>query len=354
MSRHPDTHSSTRRGLIAAGNWLIDHIKQIDAWPSQDTLATITSESVANGGGPYNLLKDLAKLKCGFPLAGIGLTGRDADGEYIRRDCRNHAIDHTGLQFTDDAPTAYTDVMTVAGSGRRTFFCQHGANALFGPRHCDLSSTEAGILYLGYMGLLPQMDTVDAGGSTAASSVFHRAQQLGILTVADLVSNPVADFQAIVTPSLPYLDYLFANEFELARLAGGEVTKDPLLLEAQVRSVFDRGMKGVVVIHWPEGSVCGRRSEPLYFQPAVRVPQAMVAGSAGAGDAFAAGFLLGAHERWELPRCLELAVCVAAASLRDVTCSGAVEPCEECLAFGRRLGYRKGPEEPGPFSGCDY
>ena len=62
-----------RRGVVAAGNWIIDHVKMIDRWPAQDALANIASESEGNGGGPYNILKGLARLKCGFPLAGIGL-----------------------------------------------------------------------------------------------------------------------------------------------------------------------------------------------------------------------------------------------------------------------------------------
>jgi hypothetical protein len=29
---------SDRKGILGAGNWIVDHIKVIDAWPSQDTL----------------------------------------------------------------------------------------------------------------------------------------------------------------------------------------------------------------------------------------------------------------------------------------------------------------------------
>lgn len=339
MSSPSTVQPGTRRGILAAGNWIIDHVKQIDAWPAQDTLATICSQSDGNGGGPYNLLKDLAKLHCGFPLAGLGLIGNDADGESIQRDCRRHQIDISGLVATDQAPTSYTDVMTVAQTGRRTFFHQHGANALFGAEHCTLDESQARIFYLGYMCLLHRLDAIASDGSTEATHVFRHAQRLGFVTVADLVSNKAADFRAIVVPSLPHLDYLFANEFELAQLTDGIASNDPNHLTIQARMLFDQGTSGSVIIHYPEGALCVRRGEAPIFQPAVRVPAQMVAGSAGAGDAFAAGFVLGIHEGWTPPRCLELAVCVAAVSLRDATCSAAVEPWEQCLAFGKSIGF---------------
>src|ERR1017187_8966852 len=106
-----------RCGVLAGGNWLIDHVKMIDTWPAQDTLATISTQADGNGGGPYNLLRDLAKLECGFPLAGVGLIGRDADGESILRNCDAHGIDRSGIQQTAAASTSYTDVMTVTATG---------------------------------------------------------------------------------------------------------------------------------------------------------------------------------------------------------------------------------------------
>lgn len=331
-----------RGGLIAGGNWIVDRVKMIDVWPAQDALANISSQSDGNGGGPYNLTKNLAKLGCGFPLAGIGLIGRDADGEKILHDCAVHGIDSSAIGQSPDQPTSYTDVMTVAGTGRRTFFHQHGANALLDLPHFNLARTSARIFYLGYLCLLPTLDKVDETGRTKASRVFEQAHDAGMTTVADLVSNETGDFSAAVNPSLPHLDYLFLNEYELARLVGAGASKNPLQLEAQAREVLQRGVRGAVMVHFPEGAFCVANNCPAIWQPAVRMPANLVAGTAGAGDAFGAGFLLGLHEGWDFPRCLELAVCVAAASLRDATCSAAVEPWRNCLALGHKMGFHAG------------
>lgn len=311
----------------------------IDVWPGQDALANITAQFEGNGGGPYNVAKNLAKLECGFPLAGVGLIGRDADGETILRDCKAHGIDAAAIQQTPAAPTSYTDVMTVASTGRRTFFHQQGANALLDAGHFDLSNATARIFYLGYLCLLPMLDALDAEGRTNASRLFEQARILGMVTVADLVSSEAGDFANVVNPSLPYLDYLFLNEYELARLVGGKMSASRDQLESQLREVVRRGICGAVIVHLPEGALCLGREQPLIWQPSLNVPKDIVVGTAGAGDAFSAGFLLGLHEGWDFQRCLELAVCVAAASLRDATCSGAIEPWRTCLELGSKLGF---------------
>ena len=331
--------SKGRKGIVAGGNWLVDHVKMIDVWPPQDALATISTQSDGNGGGPYNVTKDLAKLVCGFPLEGVGLIGHDADGEKILQDCKAHGIDATAIHQTADAPTSYTDVMTVAGTGRRTFFHQHGANALLDIQHFNLAATRARIFYLGYMCLLKKLDALDAGGRTKASRLFEQAGELGIVTVADLVSVEGGEFAAIVNPSLPCLDYLFLNEFELARLVSREAGTRPEQLEEQARGILQRGVRKAVIVHLPEGALCVPKDLPAILQPAVRFPAKMIIGTAGAGDAFSSGFLLGLHEGWAYQQCLELGVCAAAASLRDATCSAAIEPWQDCLALGRKLGF---------------
>jgi bifunctional ADP-heptose synthase (sugar kinase/adenylyltransferase) len=76
--------TSPRSGILAAGNFIVDYVKIVDHYPQQDMLASILGESQANGGGPYNVLKDLAAMQAAFPLAACGLVGDDANGRWIR------------------------------------------------------------------------------------------------------------------------------------------------------------------------------------------------------------------------------------------------------------------------------
>jgi sugar/nucleoside kinase (ribokinase family) len=65
-----------------------------------------------------------------------------------------------------------------------------------------------------------------------------------------------------------------------------------------------------------------------------------VRSTTGAGDAFAAGVILGLHEGWPVERCLRLAVASAAACVRSPTTSAGIQSAEACLAEAGRAGYR--------------
>src|ERR1051325_4843612 len=113
--------SNPRRGLLAGGNWIVDQVKQIDVYPQPEQLGNILGQAQGTGGGPYNVLIDLARSGAPFPLFGAGLVGKDALGDQILGDCRQHKIDSRALTQTTKAPTSYTDVMTERATGRRTF-----------------------------------------------------------------------------------------------------------------------------------------------------------------------------------------------------------------------------------------
>lgn len=335
-----------RSGILAGGNWIIDHVKVIDAWPAEDTLVSILSQSSSNGGSPYNLLVDLARLKAPFPLAGAGLVGDDENGRAILADCRAHQIDTSQLQTTGAAATSYTDVMTVAKTGRRTFFHQRGANAHLDIEHFRFDATEARLFHLGYALLLDRLDFV-VDGRPRACEVLQQAKAAGLQTSLDCVSEASNRFQTIVRPMLPFVDILFLNDFEAEKLTGVPLRRNNAIHASAVgqaaRLLLKAGVQSWVVIHFPEAAYACHASGEGLWQPSVYVPQESIAGAAGAGDALAAGVLLGVHEGWPMARSLNLGVCAAAASLTHPSCSSGVGPADVCLASGRQLGYNPLP-----------
>src|SRR6185295_4791626 len=138
---------------------------------------------------PYNVLVDLAKRGADFPLAAAGLVGKDALGETILRDCKNHGIDMRHLKSTTAAPTSYTDVMTETGRGRRTFFHHRGANALWRGDDLDFGKTRSAIFHLGYLLLLDALDQKDERYGTRAARMLAAAQTAGLKTSVDVVSE---------------------------------------------------------------------------------------------------------------------------------------------------------------------
>jgi sugar/nucleoside kinase (ribokinase family) len=332
-----------RSGILAAGNWIRDHVKTIDAWPEQDALANIVGHIEGNGGGPYNVLKDLAKMRAPFPLSGIGLIGDDADGRAILADCREHGIDTRRLRVSSGLRTSHTDVMTVRGTGRRTFFHDRGANAQLGPADFDFNQANERIFYLGYLMLLDGLDKTAPDGAPHARDVFRRARAAGLITALDCVSAASDLFRKTVAPVLSEVDVLFANDYEAEQISGIGLGRGASLdrpaVESAAGALVGLGVKKWAVVHFPEGACACSPTGSVIWQSAVQVPPAGISGSVGAGDALAAGILLGIHEGWPMERSLELGACAAAASLMHPTCSDGILPLEECLAFGRGRGF---------------
>lgn len=114
-----------RKGIIAAGNMLVDHVHQIVQWPERGWLAEITHSERSTGGAPLNVLLTLAKMHVGLPLQAVGLIGEDSDGDYILAMLDQYHVNRQRVQRTTFAPTSMSQVMTDP-SGQRTFSTRRG------------------------------------------------------------------------------------------------------------------------------------------------------------------------------------------------------------------------------------
>ena len=331
-----------RRGICCSGNWIIDHVKTIDRWPPEETLANILAEEIGTGGAPYNVSVDLARFGLDIPIQALGLVGDDEDGRRILEDCDRRAIDRRFLTAVPGVPTAYTDVMTAKDSGRRTFFHNRGANALLGPEHFPVDELGCRVLSLGYLLLLDSLDAEDPDHGTRAARVLARSREAGILTAVDVVSENSDRFARVVKPALPHTDYLIINEFEAEQTTGRTITTprglDRDAMEAAARDLIEGGVKRLVVIHTPETALGVSADGDATWKPALALPEEFIQGTVGAGDAFFAGVLVGVHEGWDIERSLTFANAAAASCLRHPTCTGGVSSAEEIWELGEQYG----------------
>ena len=295
------------------------------------------------------MLVDLARTGANFPLFAAGLVGKDVLGQTILKDCARHKIDTRFLCATAEADTSYTDVMTEQSNGRRTFFHYRGANALWRGDDLDFHKIKAAIFHLGYLLLLDALDEPDAKFGTKAARLLATAQSAGLKTSVDVVSEDSDRFAKIVNPALQYVDYCILNEIEAGKTTGFKIRLmdgrlDTVALRHAGGALLQQGVRELVIIHFPEGGFARTRRGEDLWQPSVKLPEKYIRGTAGAGDAFCAGVLMGLHEGWELARSLQTGVCVAAASLADPTCTAGVKPLSDCLVLGKKYGYRPPPE----------
>jgi sugar/nucleoside kinase (ribokinase family) len=239
--------------------------------------------------------------------------------------------------------------MTEQGHGRRTFFHARGANALWTAAGLDFKRSKARIFHLGYLLLLDALDEPDKTYGTKAARLLAEAHAAGLKTSVDVVSEDSDRFSRIVSPALRQVDYCILNEIEAGKTTGFRIrladgTLDTVALRHAAGSLLQQGVRELVVIHFPEGGFARVRNGADYWQSSVKLPEKFVRGTAGAGDAFCAGVLLGLHEGWDIQRSLQTAVCIAAASLSDATCTAGVGSLSKSLALGKKYGFRSRPE----------
>lgn len=323
-----------RRGIACAGNWIVDIVHTIEAWPQKSDLVRIRDEVEGTGGGAANVLLALAAFRTGLPLYALGLIGTDRHAETVLAAVKGAGADRSGLKQTDRAPTAHTHVMNLPGDSR-TFFYHPGTNDLLSDEDVAVEAAAARgarIFYLGYLNLLGNLDRVDHG-TTGAARVLSRARAAGMVTAVDLVSTDRPEFRAAVEAALPHIDYLFLNEVEAARATGLTIASaaDEAALATAATQLLSGGVTRAVILHTPalglwfgaDGTRITRRPDPV-------LPEDIVS-PVGAGDAFAAGCLYGIHEGWDADPCLRLGHRAAAAALKGATATEGIPPLAALL-----------------------
>jgi sugar/nucleoside kinase (ribokinase family) len=321
-----------RAGIACAGNWIVDIVHTIDAWPRKSDLVHIRREVTGVGGGAANVALDLAALGAPFPVLPVGLIGQDLHGHLVRAALDRARLPATHIADTDAAPTAHTHVMTVPGDSR-TFFYHPGCNDLLDEHHIPLDALAAAgirIFYLGYLNLMGRMDELAPDGRSPAARVLERARALGMTTCVDLVSADTPAFRAIVAASLPHTDVLFLNEVEAARATGLPIaSEDDRPGFAAAAAALRAGGARAVVIHSPALALW--QDDRATWAPVTPVDPARIVSPVGAGDAFCAGALYGLHLGWPPDRCLMLAQRAATACLSGATATDGIPPASTLI-----------------------
>lgn len=323
-----------RKGIIAAGNMLVDHVHQIVQWPERGWLAEIIHSERATGGAPLNVLLTLAKMHVGLPLQAVGLIGEDSDGDYIMAMLDQYHVNRQRVQRTTFAPTSMSQVMTDP-TGQRTFFHSPAANRLLDLPAFDRLDASMKIFHLGYLLLLDSLDLPDDEFGTRSARLLAQMREQGYETSLDLVSRKGDPrYQPLVLPALRYVDYLVINELEAGEFSGldmrnGDDAPDIDHIALAASQLLAAGVKQRVVIHCPEGAWGEALGEPGQWIASKQLEQEEIIGSVGAGDAFCAGFLYGCHEAWPLTDSIQLAHACARASLLAANAIDGAKTLEE-------------------------
>ena len=310
------------KGICVAGNMVVDILYPTQGWPKQGQLVHIQDGiSRATGGCLCNVIIDLAKLDPEMKLYALGRNGRDAEGDLIMEQLRAYPNIDT-KSIICEGISAFTLVLADQISKERTFFTYLGANARFTEDDVDWDKLDCDLLHIGYILLLNALDQEDAEYGSKMARLLHHAQQRGIKTSIDVVSEASDRFNRLVVPALKYTDYCIINEIEASQTTGIPLRdENDALIRENIPRVLKRmkelGVSTWAVIHCPEGGFGIDENDNYVERESLHLPEGYIKGSVGAGDAFCAGVLCGAEKGEKLESAIELGIASAAASLSE-------------------------------------
>ena len=329
--------------ITLAGNILVDNVKTITAWPEKGMLVPITGMKRAPGGAVPNSGIDLKTLDPSIEVAAVGKVGADDAGEFVTAFMEERGLDVSGVRKVDGVPTSFTDVMTLAETGERTFFNMHGADSTLTPDDIDPAALGSSIFHLGYLLLLDGLDAEDSEYGTKAARLLAKVRAAGIKTSLDIVSEQSERFARIVRPALKHCDYVVINEVEGALATGLPAADgDGVPIVANLRRIceamFGLGVGEQVVVHCPSLSVSLSRDGDFVALPSLELPPGWIKGSVGAGDAFCAGMLYSFLKGMSAEDGMRLASCTAAMNLAATDSVSGARSFGETMALDSRFG----------------
>lgn len=330
-----------KKGICVAGNLIVDITYPIERWVREGELTTITegiTQSV--GGAVCNDIVDLAKLDSSLPLEALGVIGKDAEGEFILQELGKYKnIDLSKLKFK--GKTSFTAVMSNNESKARTFFQYRGANALFDESCIDFDKLNSEIFHIGYILLLDALDLEDEVYGTKMAKLLKKAQEKGLKTSIDVVSESGNRFKKIVAPALKYTDYCVINEIEAQQITGVLLRDDDdKLYKENMKDALTNlkalGVSTWAVIHCPEGAFALDENNEYVSVSSLPIPKSDIKGTVGAGDAFCSGVLYGAWRKWNLKESMRLANCCAVAALSERGATEGLASLEEVMKLEKK------------------
>ena len=281
--------------LVAAHGLVKGTMTLVDLERSAAVYDSMPAGVEVSGGSAANTAAGVASL--GGRAAFVGKVRDDELGEIFTHDLRSTGVVYSTAPGTSGPPTARCLIL-VTPDAERTMNTYLGVAGELAAGDVDAALVaSAGITYVeGYLVGLPSAE----GALEAAVDAAHRAGRRVALTLSD--PSWVALQRDAFTALLPMVDILLGNETEALEITG-EATLDAAL------ATLTKTSPVVAVTRGAQGAAASDGTDTVSV-PAE--PVAHVDDTTGAGDLFAAGFLLGLARERPLGDCLRLGALAAA------------------------------------------
>ena len=266
----------------------------IDAETAEALYAAMPPGKESSGGSAANTCAVAAGL--GARVAYLGKVADDPLGAAFRHDIGNVGVHFPSAPLSGGAPTARCLIL-VTPDAQRTMHTYLGACIAFSEADVDEALiANSSFLYL--EGYLFDPPTAQAAFRRAVRAAHHAGRKVALsLSDAFCVDRHRAAFRDL----LQEVDILFANEVEITSLYevnSFEEARERVRADVEL-AALTRSEDGSVIMR-------GKETIPISAEPTT------VVDTTGAGDAYAAGFLVGLARGLPLADCGRLASIAAA------------------------------------------
>ena len=304
--------------VVCAGILVADlFVPPLERLPRAGELIATEDFLFQPGGCAANTAIALAKL--GVSVSVSGKVGNDSFGDAVARELQANGVQTDALSRSSSYNTSKTIILPVVGEDRR-YIHTIGANADFMVDDIDLAlADQAQVFALGGYFVLPKLE------SRRLSELLAGLRKKGVRTVLDIVVPTSAHHPTLddLRPILPHIDVFMPNSAEAAMLTD---ETDP---QKQAELFLQAGCAIAIITRGRDGALLMNTQETLEA-PAVPVE---VVDVSGAGDAFAAGFIVGLLEEWALEDALRFASVLGASACTKLGCTSGVFTRKEAETY---------------------
>ena len=245
---------------------------------------------VFTGGGGSNAAVGLARL--GLKSAYLGKFGKDGARETILSEFKKERVEAIPVKFSSDAPTAISFVLKSEQERDRIIYAYKGAADELRFKDFDARRLNADWIYMG---------TLMGEAFKTAEKISGQCRRKKIKLLFNPSTYLAGKGKKFLKKILENTTILILNKEE-GQLLCGRKEEISLLLPELKRLIIE---EGVVVITNGPLAVAAYEGKKIYWQ---KPPQVKVLHTAGAGDAFNAGFLAGYIYTERIDKALKLGV----------------------------------------------
>lgn len=254
--------------IACVGHAALDHVFEVDAFPTMPTKTPARSYRPGAGGMAFNAA--IAAARLGAAVRMVGRVGEEVAVQMLRERLRGEGVDDRGLEVVVGTTTSVSAIVVDARGERQIF--NHRGEAIARAHALDLRVLEGADVVL-----------ADPRWAAGARDALHWARAAGVISVFDADVAPPADLQRLV----PLAQWAVFSEPGLAAFAPG------LDADAALAHALTFGCE-VAMVTRGEHPVCWRRRGGAPRRSAV--PSVAAVDTTAAGDVFHAALAVALGE----------------------------------------------------------